>query len=325
MESKTKNRQSRATLGQMVNRAFGIGLADADDAVCELKDGWFNAAYILRLADRREVILKIAPPVDAEVMTYEKGLMLTEVNAMRHVAANPAIPVSEIYYFDDSREVCDSEYFFMEKLAGESMHHARAGLPPGTVVRIEEHIGRIVREINTYTGTYFGYEGNPDLRGTGWRETFLKIIDAVIDDGVRKNADFGYTVEEIRAAIVKHGAALDEITAPVLVHWDVWNPNVLVRDGEITGIIDFERALWGDPLMESQFREPTYKGGISDSMRGYGKTTFTRAEEARCHMYTIYLALVMETEGHYRDYDSDEASSFARMVMGPAMAWLQEN
>src|SRR6478609_4450885 len=104
MESKTKNRKTREQVARMVERAFGgTTLAAGEDAVRELTEGWFNAAYDVRLADGREVILKIAPPPAAEVLAYEQNIMTTEVAAMRLVRANPAIPVPEIYYFDPAR------------------------------------------------------------------------------------------------------------------------------------------------------------------------------------------------------------------------------
>ena len=54
MESKTKNTKTRPQIEAMAARAFGgITLADGEDAVRELKDGWFNAAYNIRLADGR--------------------------------------------------------------------------------------------------------------------------------------------------------------------------------------------------------------------------------------------------------------------------------
>ena len=88
------------------------------------------------------------------------------------------------------------------------------------------------------------------------------------------------------------------------MHWDAWDLNFFAKDGKITGIIDFERALWADPLMEAQFR-PVFGDAITNSMRGYGKTSFTPEEEERCHLYTLHLALVMNTECYYRNYDTD--------------------
>ncbi len=129
MESKTKNKKTRQEIESMAARAFnGLGLANGEGAVTELKLGWFNAVYNVTLADGREVILKIAPPPGAEVMLYEKNIMGTEVATMRLVRRNPAIPVPEIYFYDDSHELCDADYFFIEKIYGDKREHVRASL-----------------------------------------------------------------------------------------------------------------------------------------------------------------------------------------------------
>ncbi|WP_437521926.1 aminoglycoside phosphotransferase family protein [Sorangium sp. So ce726] len=325
MESKTKNTKTRPQIAAMAARAFGgMALADGEDAVVELRDGWFNAAYGVRLADGREVILKIAPPRDAEVMLYEKNIMTTEVAAMRLVRPNRTIPVPQIYHFDDARDLCDSDYFFMEKISGDNLEHVRASLPPETQASIDLHIGEIIRAINGFTGTYFGYEGNPDLRANTWREAFTKVMESVLEDGARKGAAYDHGYDEIRAAVLRHAPALEEVTTPCLVHWDVWNPNVFVKEGRVTGLIDFERALWADPLMEAQFR-PLSSDGITSSMRGYGKTSFTFEEERRCRLYSLHLALVMNTECYYRNYDTDSVYKLSMQWIGEHMDWLKAN
>jgi len=325
MESKTKNKKSRKQIESMAVRAFnGLGLASSEEAVAELKQGWFNAAYNVTLADGREVILKIAPPQGAEVMIYEKNIMATEVASMRLVKRNPVIPVPEIYFFDNAHDLCDSDYFFMEKIYGDNLEHVKASLPDDTQESIDLHIGEIIREINSFPGTYFGYDGNSDLRADTWKEAFIKIVDSVLEDAARKNVMFDFGYDEIRAAILKHAPALDEITSPCLVHWDAWNPNFFINDGRITGIIDFERALWAEPLMEAQFR-PFFGEGVTSSMRGYGKTSFTIAEEQRNHLYSLHLALVMNTECFYRNYDTDDVFNFSRQFIGATMEWLKAN
>jgi aminoglycoside phosphotransferase (APT) family kinase protein len=248
MESKTKNRKTREQVARMVERAFGgTTLAAGEDAVSELKEGWFNAAYNVRLSDGREVILKIAPLKDAEVLAYEKNIMATEVASLRLVRENPAIPVPQMYYFDTAQNVCDSDYFFMEKLTGDNYEHVKESFSPAMQAQIDQQIGAIVREINGFTGRYFGYDGNSDLRGATWKEAFITIMDSVLEDGSRKKADFGYTIDEIRGAVLKHAPSLEAVTTPRLVHWDAWDLNFFVKDGKVTGILDFERALWADP------------------------------------------------------------------------------
>lgn len=324
MQSKTKNTKTRSQIAAMVARAFGgITLADGDDAVRELKDGWFNAAYNIRLADGREVILKIAPPKGADILQYEKNIMATEVASMRLVRQKPAIPVPEIFFFDDAHDLCDSDYFFMEKIAGDNLEHVIASLSPETQASIEQHIGEIIREINSFTGTYFGYDGNPDLRADTWRAAFIAIVESVLEDNIRKNVVYDYDYDEIRAAVLKHAPALEEATTPHLVHWDAWNPNFFVKDGSVVGIIDFERALWADPLMEAQFRPLSFGPGVTDSMRGYGKTSFTFEEEQRCWLYSLHLALVMNTECAYRHYDTDSIYNISREWIRASIEWLK--
>ncbi len=323
MESKTKNRKTREQLARMAERAFnGRTLAPGEDAVSELKEGWFNAAYNVCLSNGREVILKIAPPPHAEVMTYEQNIMSTEVAAMRQAAQNPAIPVPEIYYFDKARDLCDSDYFFMEKLSGENYGVIRKSVPAEVQAQIDEQIGAIVRAINGFTGTYYGYPGNSDLQADTWKETFLKICDSVLEDGRRKDADYGqFSIDEIRAAILKNSPALEQVTTPQMVHWDAWDLNFFVKDGRVTGLLDFERVLWGDPLLEAQFR-PLF-GEANGYLRGYGKTSFTHEEEQRNQLYTLHLALGAKTEGYYRHYDTDDVANWAMSMMATTMKWLQ--
>lgn len=309
----------------MVFRAFkGLGLASGDDAVLELKDGWFNASYQIRLADGRDVVLKIAPASDVDVMQYEQNIMGTEVATMRLVRQNPAIPVPEIYYYDDTHTLCNADYFLMEYMTGNSLEHVNNTLPPSAKASIERQIGQIVREINSFPGNYFGYDGNPGLRADTWQEAFIKIVDSVLEDAARKNVRFDFSYSELRAIVLNHVPALQEVTSPCLVHWDAWNPNFFVRDGQITGIIDFERALWADPLMEAQFRQ-FGESAVTESMRGYGKTTFTFTEEQRNHLYALHLGLVMHTECFFRNYDNQDIFNFSRQFIGATMEWLKAN
>jgi hypothetical protein len=89
----------------------------------------------------------------------------------------------------------------------------------------------------------------------------------------------------------------------------------------VTGLIDFERALWAEPLMEAQFRALSWDG-VSDAMRGYGRTTFSDAELVRNRLYTLHLALVMHTECFYRLYPDDAVLDGSREMLVANFDWL---
>jgi hypothetical protein len=51
-------------------------------SIKELTEGLFNVAYEVLLPEKA-VILKIAPPQDVKVMSYEHNIMKAEVEALR--------------------------------------------------------------------------------------------------------------------------------------------------------------------------------------------------------------------------------------------------
>ena len=58
--------------------------------------------------------------------------------------------------------------------------------------------------------------------------------------------------------------------SPILLHMDIWRQNILIDEaGNVTGLVDFDRALWGD--VEIEFAVLDYCG-ISEPAfwEGYG-------------------------------------------------------
>ena len=79
MKSLTKNEQSPETIEHMVEICFpGRKMT----GYTELTEGYFNVAYEIELDGGERVILKVAPAPSAIVMTYEKNIMYSEVEAM---------------------------------------------------------------------------------------------------------------------------------------------------------------------------------------------------------------------------------------------------
>jgi len=98
----------------------------------------------------------------------------------------------------------------------------------------------------------------------------------------------------------------------------------MIRDGAIVGIIDHERAFYGDPLIEGGFTAtqlPAF-GDPAAFMRGYGHGELTRAERTRRRLYCLYPTLVMTIETVYRGHADTRQSDFAREQLAASMALL---
>ena len=63
----------------------------------------------------------------------------------------------------------------------------------------------------------------------------------------------------------------DRPVPAALLHMDVWAQNILVDDGgRLTGLVDWDRALWGDP--EIEFAVLDYCGISTPAFwQGYGR------------------------------------------------------
>ncbi|NLT53672.1 MAG: aminoglycoside phosphotransferase family protein [Actinomycetales bacterium] len=322
MESITKNRQPLSVLRAMVTRAYGAGQVDDGDGwVEELGHGWFNVAYVIRLRDGRRVVLKIAPSPEVEVMTYERDMMRTEVHALALVAGQTTVPVPAVHHYDPSRELCNAEYFFMDHIDAENLGIIGEQLSTEANDAYTEALGAANRELNQVKGDHFGslLGGDP---GATWRQVFTGIVEDVLRDGQRRDVDLGWDYDLIRQVLAERSDCLDEVVEPVFVEWDLWNSNVMVRDGALVSIIDHERALFGDPLMEAGFVATQLEafGDPSGFVRGYGRAPSTPAERERRRLYNLHLLLIMVIETVYRGHTEPTQYDWSRARLGELMA-----
>ena len=128
----------------------------------------------------------------------------------------------------------------------------------------------------------------------------------------------------MRDVIARNAGCLDEVTEPRYVEWDLWDSNVMIRDGAIVGIIDHERAFYGDPLIEGGFTAtelPAF-GDPAAFMRGYGHGELTEAERVRRRLYCLYLTLIMVIETVYRGHADTRQYDWAREQLAESMALL---
>jgi aminoglycoside phosphotransferase (APT) family kinase protein len=323
MESITKNRQPIETLRAMAVRAYGPAAVPSGDAwVSELGNGWFNVAYRLRLSDGRTVVLKIAPPPAVEVMTYERGAMAIELAALHLITEHTSVPVPAVDFADQSHELCDADYFFMPYIDADNLGVVKAGLLASDLDGYHEALGSVNRELNSIRGPGFGPLTGP---GDGsWRAVFTGFIEDVLRDGERRQVDLGWDYDVIREVLAAHAGSLDEVTEPAYVEWDLWDGNVMVRDGAIVSIIDHERAFYGDPLVEAGFagtQLPAF-GNPEAFMRGYGCGRLTESEQVRRRLYCLHLALIMVIETVYRGHTDPRQYRWARGQLQEVMALL---
>ncbi len=318
MHSLSKTTVSVDAAQSIITGAFGA--ASTIRAFEELTDGFFNTAYAITLADGLRCVLKVAPPDAVRVLRYERDILAAEVAAMRLVQERTSIPVPEIFCHDTSRRLLDSNFYLMAFVEGTPLNKLRDQLSPPEAWAIDRATGDYLRQMNAITRPAFGYFAHPQPAGRSWRETFLDMVAGVLADGQALDVPLPLAYDAIAERVTQAAPILDAVAEPRLVHWDLWDGNIFVDPAtkHITGIIDFERSLWGDPLMEATFVFAP-PAGLAAFTEGYGQSLLdTPTQIRRRALYNIYLFLIMIIECRYRQYETQDQEKWAReqLVVG---------
>ncbi len=288
----------------------------------ELADGYFNAAYRLDLADGATRVLKVAPLGHVQTLRYERDIMQAEVGALQLVRQHTEMPVPQVYIHDTSRTLLLADYFIMDFIPGISFWNLRKELSESDQQAIERESGRYLRQMNQICGQHFGYFAGAERFST-WPECFDHMLQGVLQDGQDAGISLPLAYPELLAFARSKYDCLRNVTTPSLVHWDLWDGNIFVDPAtrQITGIIDFERALWGDPLMEVGF------GAFGDNPHfraGYGEDLLAGPDAAtRKALYNLYLYLIMIIEYTYRQYETQDQENWARGLLAAELEKLR--
>lgn len=308
----TKNKQTENTIRLMAKAAFPNRKVNA---VKELTDGMCNVAYQISLDDRTESILKIAAKDGQGRISNEINLMEAEVRAMELVKKSGLVKAADIYYYDCSNAICDSSYFFMEKLEGDNLFLIKESLSREELKQIYYETGRIAKALTNIRNGQFGFLGD-EKRYDSLYDFVYRMLWNLIEDARKKDIILGIDGNELLKDFSQNKSCFDEVTQPTLVHWDMWEGNIFVKEGHVTGVIDWERAMWGEAFMDDRFRRHTRN---REFLKGYGQTEFSSSEMARITWYDIILYLTMMIEVTYRQYDDDGQYRWAKEMLEKAL------
>ncbi|GAB2591818.1 phosphotransferase family protein [Kribbella endophytica] len=249
----------------------------------ELTEGTYNTVYRLTVGER-QLVLKVAPDPSSPGLSHEQALIRTETEFYQ--AARGKAPVPEVVY-------ADAEVLLMTALPGTTMR----GLTATDRASYRRELGAIVRNLHEVVGADgFGYP----QRGlvSTWAVAFQRMLDDVLADAERYEVELPSGVS--RELALDRVELLNTVRTPRLVHFDLWDGNILVDGGRISGLIDGERAFWGDPVAE--FVSLTLFSAVDDELlAGYGGDI----DRERLSLYRVYLYLIMLVERTPRG-DDDE-------------------
>lgn len=297
-----------------------------------LAGGTFNAVYLVDVAGGTRLVVKIPPSPPAPVLRYEQGILGTEALYYQLAGRCRGVTVPRVIAVDATSAA--GGYLVMEHCPGTPWSELTPRPAAGERDELRTELGRQVAQLHTITGTGFGYPSRAlgPLRAS-WRVAFLEMVDAVLADARRFAVTLPRPATEIQALFAARAAVLDEVTIPVLIHFDLLDGNILVASSlagrRVCALIDAERAFWGDPLAEfvslALFADVVQDAAFLHGYRAAGGTvTFDAAARQRLSLYRAYLYLIMWVEAVPRQFGQDHRDWLFDRVFQPLAATFSD-
>lgn len=293
-----------------------------------LTGGTYNTVEELLLTDGSRYVLKVAPDPSVPGMRHEKRLLVAEAEFYR-AAAEAGVPAPRTLALGEEPGVA---HLLMTACPGEPWD---GSVTDAERAPLRTELGRQTARLHRITGPGFGYpSGALGPLAPDWRTAFGVMTEAVLDDVRDHRARLPRPVEAVARTLRAGFPALDEVTTPRLVHFDLWDGNILLdrpagEEPRIGGLIDGERMFWGDPLAD--FVSLALLADIEQDtafLTGYreagGRADFDAPARLRLALYRAYLYLIMLTEGVPRAFGADRRRWLEETVAPELVAALDE-
>lgn len=211
--------------------------------------GSVNTVVPVVLKSGREVVIRMHPP------EVKNGYFWVESVATKF-AKGTGVPTYTCLIVDDTRDSVPFDYMIMTRKRGRPMQDLWP-LP----VELEEHLvretGRYAAMIHRIQPEGFGFFRNDIAKRQGRLVGQYKTLRQHIEAGLAEDLRFLTNVGTITSAqsktiesLFQKHANLMSIKQPVLIHNDIADWNQLSDGKRITGMMDWDECVGGDPVME---------------------------------------------------------------------------
>jgi aminoglycoside phosphotransferase (APT) family kinase protein len=228
-----------------------------------------------------EIALSGGPPAFA-LKVYPESMhwkMQKEVTVSRLMEGKLSVPTPRIVLVDDTRSLLDLNFLVMTRLEGSNLLEQEQALDPLEASAVYAQMGQALREIHDIAMESFGYIGSHGVVAPF--ASNRAYMDSQFDRKLGGLVEYGAPAAlaaALRGFVERHASLLDQCARPSLCHYDFHTGNILAarRNGvvELSGILDLENAIAGDPLMDiaktlsySVRGDPAKKAGL---LAGYG-------------------------------------------------------
>ena len=239
--------------------------------------------------------------------------------AAYELPAHSAVRVPTVVALDESRRSVPYDYIIATRLPGVNVAESRAELTPAQREALAWAAGQSLAQLHTVTFDRFGKLHDPAHPPFAtWPAYFRDYAGRYMAPAAHYGLVDAGTLGRLRAVLERTHDLLARVERGVLVHSDFHYENLLQDGGRLTGILDFEWALSGDPtvdFMAAATREAQLPGSEAIFLAGYHSMRPLDADhDRRLAVYLLFLPLETAVTDHRQGNPAGVAPALAEMA-----------
>lgn len=297
-EFSVKNYQEDSIIKRMYANAFKENIDGLQISI--LSGGMKNAVYLIE-NEGKKVVLKIAPKDDSKMITADRNIIWWEAKMLKFMETIE-FPSPKLLCYDSSCEICESPYIFMSFIDGENYLKNKENMCNSEKENIEYQLGCLSKRLCLIKKHNFFLPSQPNKQFKDNYEFTMNLFNLLLENAELKQLNLGEDAyNRIRNTLIINKDSLNNISNLCLVHTDIWDGNIIVKNGNVSGIVDFSDLYFCDELMTFYFH--TIDGKTSSNfLKGFDNKKLNHDEKVRIEIYRMYVILKMIVDCELKQY-----------------------
>lgn len=203
-----------------------------------------------------------------------------------------ALPVPQQVILDDSKSEIEYDILISSFLPGRNLGAEWDSLHEKSQQGLAFAAGELLNKIHEVQFDFFG-----EIAGRGplsqeqtWSDYLIKKLKFHIQESMTLALLTRQQSEKILAIFEHYVPLLDEVKSPQLIHVDYHYGNLLFLENKVSGVLDFEWSLAGDPLYDmGAWSGKDEKSQMSQKhfLKGYDFSKLSESEDNRIELYQM--------------------------------------
>lgn len=265
----------------------------------KLSGGLKNLVYLLD--DGQKYYVLKTEPINKKIAPIDKNTIWWEAQILKELK-DIINNIPKLIYYSDGFDEYNHPFLIMSYIEGNNYNNCKENISKEQKNKISYELGKIAYKISSIRKDKYFIPSFPQEVFNNNYELVEFMFKSILK--VYKNHHInieGITASEILSLVKSKEKELKNVNQISLCNTDLWDGNILVKNGKISGILDFNDTFYCDELMTFYFH-------LIDCemdeyfLLGYNNKKLTYDETIRIEVYRLYSLLKMITDCEIKKY-----------------------